>query len=80
MADSPPSNKVKRSMKSPENSTKVWSLDQLSPDTQKNGIIQHMVKAGIPLTRQNYIRAAGLLEEEGDLAQLPEEFLLPEEL
>ena len=79
MADSPPSNTGKRSIKSPESSTKALRLDQLSPDTQKEPTIQYMVRHGYPLTRENYIRLAGLLEEEGDFAQLPEEFWLPGE-
>jgi hypothetical protein len=74
MADSPPRNTEKRSVKSPKSSTKALRLDQLSPDTQKDRRIQFMVRHGRPLTRENYIRLAGLLEEEGDFAQLPEEF------
>ena len=74
MADSPPSNTGKRSIKSPESSTKALRLDQLSPDTQKNLTVQYMVSEGYPLMRQNFIQLAGLLEEEGDFVDLPPEF------
>jgi hypothetical protein len=67
-------NAGKRSMKSPKRSTKALRLGQLSPNTQKNLTVQHMIRDGYPLTRENFIRLAGLLEEEGDFAQLPPEF------
>ena len=54
-------NAGKRSMKSPKRSTKALRLGQLSPNTQKNLTVQHMIRDGYPLTRENFIRLAGLL-------------------
>ena len=75
MADSPPSNTGKRSIKSPERSTKVLRLDQLSPDTQKDPGIKHLEMLGLPITRQNYLRAAGF---EGEPDPESEAMLPPE--
>jgi hypothetical protein len=74
MANSATSNTEKRSMKSPKRSTKALRPDQLSPDTLKDLTVQYMLRNNYPLTRENFIQLAGLLEEEGDFAQLPPEF------
>ena len=49
---------------------------QLGQESMKDGLVQLMLRKGVPLTRENYIRAAGLSEPlDSELeADLPEEF------